>query len=85
MLLVFFSNLRKYSFYVAILEFFFSLILLNHFSMHVFLLNKTLVLKNNVIKYKSVFDQCFEVRYLYPYLSMNFSIYYLVKYCFVFT
>jgi len=57
----------------------------SHFSMCVLLLlllllYKTLVLRNYFIKYNHVHTLCFIIRYLHLHLSLNFSIYSLVKY-----
>jgi len=46
------------------------------------LFKKTLVLKNNIIKYKQICNLCFEVTYLYPHLSFNLLIYSLISFGF---
>jgi len=82
-----FSLILRGILFVQLYLIFFRLSLLNHFSMHlfiIFLLNKTLVPKSNIIKNNLVYDLCFDIGYLHPRPSLNFLIYSSIKYCLVF-
>jgi hypothetical protein len=82
-----FSHLRKHSFYAPylILSLFIFSKSFSHTNFFIIvLLNKILISRNNVIKYNLI-NLCFDIKYLHPPLSLNFSIYFLAKYRIVFT
>jgi hypothetical protein len=82
-----FSHLIKHSFYAPYLIlslFIFSKSFSHTYFFIIVLLNKILISRNNVIKYNLI-NLCFDIKYLHPPLSLNFSIYFLAKYRIVFT